>query len=103
MTLSLLDVPAVIATLIGLLYTVPQLFKSFRKNATAKDVAIGSWYLILFGEIFWGINAVIYRLPVNLFSCVINVAFIVVLVFRLRYLINKDLTLARQTVSSDTK
>jgi Flp pilus assembly protein TadB len=84
--LEIIDIPAIIATCIGVAITIPQLRKSFKKGAHADDVAIGSWYLLLSGEVFWAVNSVLHKLTVNLASSIINVALLIILVLRLRYL-----------------
>jgi uncharacterized protein with PQ loop repeat len=84
--LEIIDIPAIVATIIGVAVTLPQMRKSFRKGAKANDVAIGSWYLLLSGELFWAANSVLHRLTVNLASSIINIALILSLVTRLRYL-----------------
>lgn len=88
--LTISDIPAIAALSIGVLYTVPQIKKSFNKNAASNDIAIGSWWLLLLGEILWGANSVIYHLTVNMLSCIINILLITSLILRLHYLRNHN-------------
>ncbi len=90
--ISVADIPAIGALLVGFAYTLPQLRKSFRKNAHVNDIALGSWWLLLLGEVFWGANAVIHQLPINFLSCVVNVLLIVCLLMRLLYLKRQERT-----------